>query len=383
MLMVDNNIPVYQEVTRTPNVMANLNPLRQTKSKTVGLDQRVRELSGNQTWQNLMWTYRVLGTKWDPKMRPKVAMVDLSKIQIDEDIQRALDRRHAAAIADPDSFDPRLLQVIYCVKTPGKHIYHAVDGQHTATVLAAMVQAGLFEDESDWKTVQVPVSYIETTDKSFARNAFALINGRGKKKISNWYQHRTRVQSVRIDKSKLRENVEAEAKQTICEKHHCYPVDKDSEFVGQPGTFTHMEALNLDNTVLDTCCAWHNRYFHYHSVDGSLWFVLPQIITSLRHSGGVFDDNFQKELAGIVQGLFGSLKQFHSSVKQAYQLWYKDYYAVSEDYTPTWDSDSLGCALAQLYVRLGGSHQLPLPLVNHFTNITNWFDESITSQFER
>jgi hypothetical protein len=250
MVIRDNNVPAYQQVVRKPNVMITLNPLKKTTAKVVNLDQRMKQLGSNQQWQNLMQAYKNQGQKWNPSTRPRVKMVTLDKILIDEDIQRSLDRKHAVNIADPARFDPRLMQVIFCVKTPGKEEYHAVDGQHTATVLALLIANGLFDGETDWRKVEVSVSYVETADKSFARNAFALINGRGKKKISNWYQHRTRVQSVRIDGSQLKEDVEAEAKQTICEQNLCFPVDKDSDLGVNAGAFTHMEALNLDVTTL-------------------------------------------------------------------------------------------------------------------------------------
>lgn len=376
-------LPAYRDVRRDPNPMKVRNPLLQTVSKVVTVGARVKELTATQAWNSTIRRYHRVKKTFDPKLRPRVAMIPLSQIFIDEDIQRALNRKHAVNIVDEDYFDPRLLQTIFCAKMPGKNEYHAVDGQHTATVIAALVESGLFDGESDWRTVTVAVAYIETDDKSFARNAFALINGRGKVRISTWAQHRTRVQSVRIDGNRLPDNVEAELKQQICERHECYPVDKDSELVGLPGTFTHMEALNLENVELELCCNWHNTYFHYQNIDGSLWFVIPQIALALQHAGERFDTALAKELAGVVQGLFGGLRNFHSSVKQAYPLWYRNKFGLADHYTVNWDSNSLGTALAQLYYRLGGNRVLPRPLVERMDGLSDFFDSTITNLYVR
>ena len=383
MVKIASNIPQYQEVVRTPNVMRTRNPLRSTAAKIVSLDNRITQLNSSAAWNKLMQQFAQSKKKWNKDQRPTVAMVKLKHIMIDEDIQRALDVKHAVKIADIDLFDPRLMQVIFCVKLPGKLEFHSVDGQHTVTLLAAMIAQGLFQGEKDWQEVEVPVAYIETADRSFARNAFALINGRGKKKISNWYQHRTRVQSVRIDGSKLDENVEAEAKQSICEKYDCYPVDKDSDLAVLPGTFTHMEALKLDDAALELCCDWHNRYFHYFTIDGCVWFLIPQIATALKHARVKFSKDLQEEMAGIVQGVFGGPRQFHSAVKKAYPSWYRNHFDLPDEHTVEWDNHALGTAMVQLYMRLGGNITMPRPIAERFVGLSDWFDDDVTQLFVR
>jgi hypothetical protein len=376
-------LPPYRDVRRDPNPMTVRNPLRKTVSRLVSIGERVDELCSTQLWKALIRSYKRANKTFDTNLRPRVAMVPISQIFIDEDIQRALDRKHAVKIADEDYFDPRLMQVIFCAKVPGKNEFHNVDGQHTVTLLAAFVSEGLFDGETDWRNTLVPVSYIETSDKSFARKAFALINGRGKKPVSQWYNHRVLVQSVRIDGSRMREDVEAELKQQICERHECYPVDKASELAGLPGTFTHMEALSLDNKELELSCQWHNTYFHYQNIDGSLWFTIPQVATALKHAGDQFDEPFGKDLAGIVQGFFGGMRNFHSSVKQAYAGWYRTEFNLDSEYTVTWDHNSLGSALGQLYYRLGGTKPLPRPLVDRFKGLSGFFDSTVTGLYVR
>lgn len=372
-------LPKYEDVVRKPNIMRKRNPLKQKEAKVVPLAERVLELENYKEWQKLVAEYRKQGIVINPKLRPMVAMVKLGRILIDEDIQRQLDAKHCTKkIAAIGTFDPRLLQVVYCVKTPGQDEYHAVDGQHTATTLAAMISAGLFDNEADWREVEVAVLYIETTSKAFARKAFALINGRGKKKISAWYEHRTKVLSVRIDESTDDEDVAAWERQEICEQYDCYPVDSDSVFVGKPGTFTHMQAMNLDLRTLEIACKFHNDYFHYDAIDGSLWFMVNDIVKSFDAAKIKITDKFLEELAGILQGYFAGLYEFHQSVKGAHLRWGKYTYG----YEVQWSDDSIAAVLVLLYKKLGGKQQIPQPLLDRFEKILDFVDDDIKDLFE-
>jgi hypothetical protein len=370
-------IPQYQEVVRLPNVMKNRNPLRQTNSKILTLETRLKELQSYKKWQKLIAEYQKKGVRLNPKLRPLVRMVKLGLICIDEDIQRALDSKHCTSIADIGNFRPQLLQVVYCIKIPGKEEFHAVDGQHSITLLSALIDAGIFEDETDWKEVEVPVLYIETDSRAFARKAFALINGKGKKKISPWYEHRTKVLSVRIDNSLDEEDVIAEAKQSICEKYDCYPVDKESNFVGMPGTFTHMEALSLDSKVLEIACRWHNKYFHNDEINGSLWFIIDDIHRAFKAANIKLTDKFLDELAGILQQYFAGLAQFHEACHAAHLKWGEHIYG----YKVHWEDAFIACVLVQLYSHLGGTQRIPQPMLDRFDRLIDFLDDDIKNMF--
>jgi hypothetical protein len=372
-------LPVYQTVVRTPKVLKTRNPLAQTSSVVISLAQRLAELNSFKQWQKLMDEYRAKGIKLNPKLRPMVKMVKLGYIKIDVDIQRALDTRHCVKIANPDNFDERLLQVVYCIKTPGSDDdYHAVDGQHTATDIAALVDAGMFAGETDWREVEVPVLYIETTSKSFARKAFALINGKGKKKISPWYDYRSMVMSVRIDcngDATLADPEDAFAYKTqlICEEHEIYPVDKESNFVNFPGATTHPKVFSLDHKTLDMACKWHNNHWHFDIVDGSLWFMVEDIKKSFDAAKLKVTDKFLKELAGIIQAYFGGLHSFHDAVHGAHNRWGEHRYG----YEVSWDDSAIASTLVILYQRLGGTQAIPLPLTDKFDHILDFLDDDI------
>lgn len=376
-------MPSYQTVVRRPKVLTTRNPLAQTSSVVIDIAQRVQELTSFSQWQKLMHEYRAKGIKLNPKLRPLVKMVKLKYIKIDVDIQRALDTKHCVKIANPDYFDERLLQVVYCIKTPGvDNDYHAVDGQHTATDIAALVEAGMFTGETDWREVEVPVLYIETTSKAFARKAFALINGKGKKKISTWYDHRSKVMSVRIDLNgdvTLADSEDAFAFQTqvICETYEIYPVDKESSFVNLPGATTHPKVYSLDHKTLELACTWHNDFWHMDVVDGSLWFMIEDLKKSYDAAKIRISPKFLEELAGMIQSYFGGLHAFHEAVHSAHNRWAKHRYG----YEINWQDDAIASTLVLLYQRLGGTHAVPLPLVDKFDHILDFLDDDIRERF--
>ena len=102
-------IPVYEEVVRKPNVMKNRNPLKQSKSRIISLEDRMKELQTYKGWQRLIEEYRKQGIIIDPKLRPLIKMVKLKFLFIDEDIQRALE--NFKATGNPED-ELKLLQII-------------------------------------------------------------------------------------------------------------------------------------------------------------------------------------------------------------------------------------------------------------------------------
>lgn len=371
-------IPAYEEVVRKPNVMKNRNPLKQTTSRVIPLADRVAELQTYKGWKKLIAEYKKQGIQIDPKLRPLIKMVKLKFLFIDEDIQRALDSKHCTSISGIGNFNPMYLQVIYCIKVPGKNEYHSVDAQHTATLIAALIDAGVFTGESDWREVEMPVLYMETDNRAFARKAFALINGKGKKKISPWYDHRTKVLSVRIDGSNDDDDREAWRKQVICEKYNCYPVDKESPFIGLPGTFTHMQALNLSDEILELACKFHDKYFHYDEINGSLWFMIEDLSKAFDAAKIKLTDKFLAELAGILQGYFAGLAQFHDAVHRAHKKWGEHTYG----YEVGWQDEAIAAVLVLLYQRLGGKQRIPKPLLDRFEQILDFIDDDIKELYE-
>jgi len=370
----------YEEVIRKPNPMVKINPLRRGTGKTVSLQDRIDKLEQDAVWKKAMKAWQIENKKVDIKRMPKVAMVKLGQIEIDEDIQRQLDEKHCAnKIADVHLFDPALLQTLQCIKT-SKGKYKSVDGQHTASTVAGLISAGYFEGVTDWREFEFPVQYIETDNLAFARRAFSILNGKGKKKQSAYQQLRNAVFIVRIDKDKTDdEDVELEKKVAVAESHNCFPVEADSDLAKYPGTFTNIATFKtLNESELEVACGWHNKYFHYESAHVSLFFIYRDLCRQFDSAKLKLTPTLQEELAALVQNLFGNLSQFQESVTEAHRRWTVKRYG----YQASWDDDAYACALIQLYQHFGGKEKVAPTLLDHFDGLIEFFDEDILNLAE-
>lgn len=370
----------YQEVTQKPNPMRNINPLARGTGKIVDLQDRVDKLLASYAWQKTVKAWEDQGKLFDISRLPKVAMIPLGNLLIDEDIQRGLDEKHCAnRIAEPTVFDPALLQTLQCIKNSNAQ-FISIDGQHTATVIAGLITAGLIPKTIDWRQFEFPVQYIETDNMAFARRAFSIANGKGKKKQSAYQQLRNSVFIVRIDKDTSDEDeVAVERKVAIAEKHDCYPIEVDSGLSKYPGTFSNIATFRtLNDSELELACSWHNRYFHYETVHVSLFFIFRDLAREFASAKLPVTDTLQIELAGLIQNLFGNLSQFQESVTEAHRLWTEKRYG----YQANWDDDAYACALLQLYKKFGGEERLAPTLLDRFDGLIEFFDNDILSLAE-
>ena len=313
--------------------------------------------------------------QFDLSRLPKVSMEKLGVLDIDEDIQRALDDKHCAnKIADPSVFDPALLQPVVCIKTSkGKFI--SIDTQHTVSTIAGLIDAGLVPGHSDWKEFQYPFTYIETDSLSYARKAFGILNGKGKKKQSAYQQLRNSVFVIRIDKDRSdQEDVDIEKKVSIAESYNCFPVEVDSDLAKYPGTFSNIATFKtLNYGEIEEACKWHNDYFHCDPLHVSVFFIFRDLCREFASAKIKLTPKLLEELAALVQNLFINMPQFQESVTEAHRRWTEKRYG----YQANWDDDAYACALVQLYLYFGGKAKIAPTLTDRFDGLIEFFDEDL------
>lgn len=365
----------YQDVVRKPNPMSQINPLARGTGKTVNLQDRVDTLNKSHAWKLTLKKWVAEDKVFDLSRLPKVSMEKLGILDIDEDIQRAIDDKHCAnKIADPSVFDPALLQTAQCIKTStGKFI--SIDSQHTVATVAALIDAGLVPGNTDWREFKFPFQYIETDNLAFARRAFSILNGKGKKKQSAYQQLRNSVFIVRIDNDRTDdEDVELEKKVSIAEKHNCFPVEVDSALLKYPGTFSNIATFKtLTDNEVDIACAWHDKYFHYEGVHVSLYFIFRDLVRGFNSAKLLITPKLQEELAALVQNLFGNLSQYQESVTEAYRKWSVERWG----YQVAWNDDAYASALLQLYKAFDGKEPVAPAIVDQFDDLIKFFDNDL------
>jgi hypothetical protein len=367
----------YQEVVRIPNPMTTINPLKRTKGKIVSLQDRLDKLNKSSAWKKTVKKWIEEQKLVDLNRMPKFSMEKLGVLDIEELIQRELDDKHCAnKIGNVELFDPALLQPVICIKTSaGKFI--SIDAQHTAATLAGLIDAGFMPGVTDWKEFEYAFWYIETNNLAYARKAFGILNGKGKKKQSQYQQLRTSVYVVRIDKDRTDpEDVEAERMVSIAEKNNCFPVEEDSDLLKHPGTFSNVSIFKtLTPSELETACEWHNQYFHYEGIHVNLFFIYKDLCREFGAAKMPITDKFKEEIAALIQSLFGNLSQFAESCKEAYRL----HHVARHNYQGNWRDEAYACALVQLYQKFGGKEKIAPSLLDRFDDLVEFFDEDIMS----
>ena len=375
----------YQEITRKPNPMKNINPLARSSGKRVTLADRVFQLQNTNAWQKTVRKHLDSSTAFNIQDIPKIAYVRLGDVIIDEDIQRQLDEKHCANKIGGILFNPRYLAPMICIKTSTGE-YVSIDAQHSTTTVSGLIDAGLFVDAdgnvvADWRDIEYPCVYVETDDLSFARKAFGILNGKGKLRQSKYNELRNAVFCVRIDNNTDdEEDVIAERKVCIAEKHNCYPVEQHSKLSKYPGTFTHISLFNLaSEDTLEVAFSWHDKYFHQDTVHASLFPLFRDIVRDFKSAKIQVTDKLLLEMAAIVQGLFGDLEEFGVAAMQAQRKYSVERYG----YEQNWSDDMYAVAFFQLYVRLGGTENVPMPLLDKYfdpktnTNFSDFFASEI------
>lgn len=370
----------YKEVTRKPNPMTNINPLARSSGKTATYGDRVVQLENSNKWQKSVRAHEEAGRTFDVANIPKIALIALGEIVIDEDIQRALETEHCSNTIGGAKFDPRYLTALICAKSPTTGVYISIDGQQSGSTVAGLISAGLFNTDN-WETLEYPVQYIETDDLAFARRAFGIVNGKGKLRQSRYSNLRSSVFIIRIDKNfDDDQDVIAERKLQIAEKHFCYPVEQKSALNKHPGTFSYIIGFdNANEDTLENLFSFHNKYFHYESVHASMFPLFRDITRDFKSAKLTFTDKLADEIAGLIQSLFSDVEQFGQAAMQAQKQWSIQRYG----YDNNWSDDMYAVVLFQLYKKMGGQEEVPLIWLDKYfdpksnTGIVDFLTEEI------
>lgn len=340
---------------------------------------------GNIDFMSALERYQKLALMFDPKNFPVTKMVLLGDLASDEDIQRELDVPHATHIFT--YFDEQRVQSIQAVKTPGKEEYTMVNGQHTATVVALIVASGLMKGwkAKDWKKFPIMVSYIETLDRSKARETFALLNGEMSKEITtfdHWKQH---YLSVRLDSSKNPKYLHTAKLIEILKSYNCTPLPEDHDDVGLAGAVTHLNAVetaakNGDYDKLEFIFSSRDKFWNSLPVDNTEFgfygtlLDLSEAENILRNTQDF--EEFLEDMHAVVQKVFAGMPKLKGSVTKAYKRYRYDLFVDKNASVP------FNVALYvtyKIYKMLGGTFDIA-PLnsmyVHNKVDVINYLTDS-------
>ena len=349
--------------------------LKRTKGQytEISIQDRLNELFDpiNSKWHKHISLLLKKGIKYDRKLRIKFAMVKLKDIFIDDDIQRDMDPDHIVKIANIENFRVPFMSAIQGTKEVGKWRFHSTNAQHTVVLEAALAFHGLWDGyDGDWMELEVPFLYIETNDRSLARQAFRVLNGKFSKTISPYDHHKNEVLSYRVDGNMETENKQSAVLQEICEDNGFEPISEDDmENVGHPKSITHISAMRKYKTkpnhwefILKTHGTyWSNIKLHGMEID--LYGFMYEYF-KVKMKVDIYSAKFKKEFLdpyhATMQQIFSTPEILSAESANTFKRWYAKTWDCSIDEAEKKiDAQASFVLLMKIYRNLGGVHQLP------------------------
>jgi hypothetical protein len=335
------------------------------------IEDRLTQLfdPSNGSWHKHIAALVKKGTKYDRSLRLKFARVKLKDIFIDDDIQRDLDVKHLVKIANLNRFRVQFMSAIQGTKEVGNWRFHSTNAQHTVVLEAAIAYHGLWDGyDGDWQELEVPFTYIETDDRSFARQQFDVFNGKYSKPIGPYDHHKIEVLSYRVDGNMDTEYKEAHELQQICEDNGFEPLSGDEdENRGHPKSISHVSAmrkykgrpLHWEFILKTHAKYWPNTELHGMEID--LYGFMYEYF-KVKMKADVNSKNFEKEFLdpfhAVIQTCFSTPEMLSSESANTFKRWYAKTWDVSVDESPV-DAQASFVLLMKMYRNLGGTHQLP------------------------
>lgn len=337
------------------------------------IEDRLKQLfdPANGSWHKHIAALKKKGTKYDRKLRLKFAMVKLRDIFIDDDIQRDLDIKHLVKIANMNRFRVEFMSAIQGTKEVGKWRFHSTNAQHTVVLEAALAYNELWDGfDGDWRDLEVPFTYIETNDRSFARQQFDIFNGKNSKPIGPADHHRIEVLSYRVDGNMDTEYKQAHELQQICEDNGYEPLTgPDDENNGHPKAISHVSAMRKykgkpDNWefILKTHAKyWPNIQLHGMEID-LYGFMYDYFAIKMKVNvySKAFEKDFLDPFHAVIQTLFTTPENLSSESANTFKRWYAQTWDVTVDEADSKvDAQASFVLLMKIYRNLGGTHKLP------------------------
>jgi len=353
---------------KDPDILYPDNEMKRTVGvhNEISFADRVKELEQDPRFAPLV---RKLQKKLAGKLklsdRPNFKWVPISKVVIDLDIQRDIIKEHLFEILE--NFHPWRISPVFAVKDPGVEKYHACDGQHNTTAQVILFAAMIWADINGGE-LMVPVWYVETSDRSFARDLFTFVNGKGRRNVDEYTMIRNDLFKIRIDGKTKNDDPDAwenHLKVSAIENNNGTLVKKgDKENEGLAGANTHIEAVKTRTVkVIDHVTAEHDLYYPEEPTHNSEWgffeyFYKEFIETKIyKNRKDPAFRKFMDEIMGTLRKGFFTQKNLAVQTRKAWEAHYKNNHGVSVD-VPNVPFIVAAGIVCRAYIRNGGTHKV-------------------------
>lgn len=282
----------------------------------------------------------------------KQTRVLLTDIIVDRTIQREIDANHVANINN--NIDPKFWMPLSCFK-PGKEyldnnkdnivgeidlnsnsIYVSIDGQHTVASIRSLWLANKLEgyDPTKGEVPYINIQYIETSNVAFAREFFELVNGKGKKQLSQYDKFALSVIHYELYGATDKKDEKAWQKFQLMKTVGAYPIgDIHTNLQGYPGTISHFPSVNkLSVPNFKITMDWWNKFFHREPCHYALFMIMNGLVKTAKDDAYfTVTSELLDELGAMIINKFGSLNEFQELVMISYQEYLKGLTGVDKE----------------------------------------------------
>jgi hypothetical protein len=334
--------------------------LKSAKPKT--LAQSVAELEKNPVIANMLADLKKKKKTFDPSKIGTTTNHRIGSATFLEETQRLIILKQVAYIME--NCQEKLLSPAFATVSADGKSNPVFDTQHGLNVVGLFAKHGLWEnvDPAKWEDMEYPFFIINDSDIAFANEAAYHRNGKGQKKWGPFDFHRIKVAGVRHHGSAIKEYVDAEKRQSICEKYEAIPLPASHPQKGKAGTLDRIDAVyDWKHKTLSFILATHKKYWHGTKLDSAAFGLYGHLFEGMTRksipTSGAQWDEFLDNFHAIIEKCFTDLKTLRSETETAHVAWHESAYPNITNHK----IKSTNCALAivlKIYQRLRGTHPL-------------------------
>jgi len=347
------------------DISAIKNPLDSRRLKTAKpktLAQSITELEKNPIIMNVINDLIKRKKKFDPSKIGTPQKQKIGSATFFAETQRLIINKHIADIME--NCQEELLSPAFATVSPDGLSHPIFDTQHGLNVVGLFAKHGLWDgvDPDKWEDFEYPFFIINNSDIAFANEAAYHRNGKGQKKWTAFDFHRIKVAGARQHGSKDKDYVDAEKRQSICEKHEAIPLPASHPQKGKAGALDRIDAVyNWSHKTLDFILATHKKYWHGTKIDSAAFGLYGHLYDNMKAkhiptSGPDFDE-FLDNFHAIIKKCFTDLGTLRKATENAHVAWHSVAYPNIKNHK----LNSTNCALAivlKIYVMLKGTYPL-------------------------
>lgn len=339
-----------------------LDPKRLKNAKPKTLAQQVAELEKVPVIANMLADLKKRKKTFDPNKIGVATKQKIGRVTFLEETQRLVIPKHIADIGE--NCKEELLSPVFATISQDGKSNPSFDTQHGVSLVGLFAKHGLWQgvDAAKWEDFEFPFFIVNNDSIAFANEAAYHRNGKGQKKWTAFDFHRIKVAGVRQHNSKIKEYVDAEKRQAICEKYEAIPLSASHSQKGQAGTLDRIDAVyNWNHKTLAFILETHKKYWHGTKLDSAAFGLYGHLFEGMTKKSiptkgpewNEFLDNFH----AIIKKCFTDLSTLRNETERAHVSWHEAAYPNIKDHR----LKSTNCALSivlKIYQRLGGTHPL-------------------------